>query len=379
MPRSLPPHPADAAAAERRNAAGIWSLDAGKIREIERFDVGPAIILVPTEQVLLLSTHLPLPGLRRRAEALPFAVEDRIAQPLSAVHLALGAELAPQRHLAGVVSHDAMRGWLDAIDTAGLDHARIVPDALALPLPAAGFWSVDLAGGRALIRRDDGTGLALPVDHLVAAWNAGGRPRCIVFGDALPIDMASAGEAAPTDPLSARLAAPALDLRQGPYAPGGQSRHKLARRVALVAALGLIAHGAIAGADTLALRHIAARRATEVRALLAQVAPGAVIGDDVAASAADLLPGSGDGPSSFLPSLVRVAEALKPLGATATLRSIAFDAQAGTLTLQVETADMAALQRVSGALNAQGLSAESGSAGMNQGKAVGSFTIRSRS
>jgi type II secretory pathway component PulL len=110
-----------------------------------------------------------------------------------------------------------------------------------------------------------------------------------------------------------------------------------------------------------------------------QVAPGAMIGDDVATSAADILPGGSTGASPFLPSLVRVAEALKPLGSAAALRSIAYDTQARTLTLQVETTDMAALQRVSGALNAQGLSAESGSAGMNQGKAVGSFMIRSRS
>jgi general secretion pathway protein L len=371
MPRPSLPYIADAAAADQQNAAGIWSLVDGQLAEVERF--GPAIVLVPTEQVLLLIADLPLQGLRRRAEALPFAIEDRIAQPLGAVHIALGAEIAPQRHVVGVVSHAVMRGWLADIAAAGLGHLRIVPDVFALPMPAAGFWSVDLAGNRALVRSDDGAGLAIPADHLIAAWAAAGRPRCLAYGGSLPAEMA--GESA--EP--ARLIDPALDLRQGIYAPPRAGFPKLARRIALVAALGLAAHGAIAGVDTLALDHIAAKRAAETRALIAQVAPAITVGDDVAASAADILPGDSGGPSPFLPLLVRVGGAFKQLGAAASLRSIAFDAQAGTISLQVETPDMAGLQRVTPALTAQGLSAESGAASMNQGKAVGAFLIRSAS
>lgn len=379
MPRSSLQSTHAAAIAEGRNAAGIWSLDDGGLHEIERFDLGPVIVLVPTEQVLLLTADLPLQGLRRRTEALPFAIEDRIAQPLATVHIALGAEISPQRHLAGVVTHDVIRDWMTLMVTAGLGHARIVPDALALPLPAAGGWSVALTGERALVRSDDGTGMALPAAHLPAAWAAAGRPRCVAFGDPLPIGIASEADVATTEALSVRLADPALDLRQGAYALPRTGISRLARRIALVAALGLVAHGAIAGVDTLALRHTAAKRAADTRALLTQLAPTATIGDDVAASAADILPENGSAPSAFLPLLLRVGGAFKQLGAAASLRSIAFDAQAGTISLQVETGDMAGLQRVPAALGAQGLSAESGAASMSQGKAVGSFLIRGTS
>ncbi len=374
MPRSSPPHAAAAALADRGDVAGLWSLVGGELSEIARFDIGPTIVLVPTEEVLLLTADLPLPGLRRRAEALPFAIEDRIAQPLGAVHIALGAELAPQRHLAGVVSHDVMRDWVATIDAAGLAQARIVPDALLLPIPAAGCWSVDRMGARALVRRDDGTGLALPIAHLAAAWAAAGRPRCIAYGAPLPDGMADSESTIAPIPAD-----PALDLRHGAYALPHATIPRLARRLAMVAALGLVAHGAIAGLDTLALRHTAAKRAAETRALIAQVAPSAAIGDDVAASAADLLPANGSGASAFLPLLVRVGGALRQIGPAAALRSVAFNAQAGTIALQVETGDMASLQRVTPALAAQGLSAESGAASMSQGKAVGAFLVRSGS
>lgn len=373
MPRSSPPQIAAAAAADRRNAAGLWSLVDGDIRQIERFDIGSAIVLVPTEQVLLLTADLPLQGLRRRAEALPFAIEDRIAESLGAVHIALGAEVSPQRHVAGVVSHAVMRDWVAAIDAAGLGHARIVPDALTLPMPAAGGWSVDLAGTRALVRSDNGAGLAVPLGHLIPAWIAAGRPRCTAYGDQLPSEMA--GERAALPPM----ADTALDLRQGAYALPRAGLPHLARRIAVVAALGLIAHGAIAAVDTIAIRHIAARRAAETRTLLAAVAPSVTVGEDVAASATEILPAEGAGSSQFLPLLVRIGGALKQLGTGASLRSVAFDAAAGTMSLQVEAADMAALQKVTPALAAQGLSAESGTASLNQGKAVGSFLVRTLS
>jgi general secretion pathway protein L len=360
-------------------AAGIWSLGGDTLHEIERFDLGPAIVLVPSEQVLLLAVDLPITGLRRRLEALPFAIEDRIAAPLNAVHIVLGAELAPQRHLAAIVSLEVMRGWMDQIAAAGLNHARLVPESLGLPLPSPGWWAVDLAGDRALIRSSDGTGFSLHAEHLAAAWVSAGRPDCLVYGAPLPAEMAGEGRTLAPVSLAARLGDPALDLRQGAFALAPKGFPALAKRIAMIAGLGLIAHGAIAAGDTFALGHIAAKHAADTRTLLAQVAPAVTVGDDLAATAANILPDSAGAPSPFLPSLVRIGGALKQLGPSITLRSIAFDAQARTLTLQVESADMAGIQRVNGALGAQGLPAESGPASMNQGKAVGSFVIRSQS
>lgn len=359
-----------------RPAAGIWSLDGDRLASVESFDVGPTIVLVPAEHVLLTTAALPLAGLRRRAEALPFAIEDRIGEPLAAVHVALGAELAPQRHLAGVVAHDLMRLWTDRLAGAGLTHGALVPDVLALPVPPEGSWSVDLAAGRAMVRTDDGAGFALPADHLGAAWEAAGRPRCLCFGEPLPFALPGDPAELEQAPLAARLLAPALDLRQGVYAVPKRGGTPLWRRIATIAAAGVIAHGAIAAADTLALDHIAARRAAETRALVAQVAPGAPLDGDLAESVAGIVPANGAGPSAFLPLLARVAAALKPLGQGIALRGIAFDAAAGTLSVDVETQDIAALQRVGAALTASGLNTTSGAASQDQGKAVGAFLVR---
>ncbi len=63
-------------------------------------------------------------------------------------------------------------------------------------------------------------------------------------------------------------------------------------------------------------------------------------------------------------------------GSNATLwRSVAFDRAAGTLKIEVETGDIADLQRIAQALAKSGLSAQPGAATNEGGRALGSFVI----
>ena len=356
--------------------AGIWTIDGDSLVTVERFDVGPAVILVPTEQVLLLSVELPIANPRRRLAALPFAIEDRIATPLADVHAALGREVAPRLHLAAVVAQTTMARWTALLLDHGLEQAALVPDALGLPVPPTGAWSVDLARTRALVRVADGTGFAVPTAHFHAAWVAAHRPRLLSYGEPLPPDYAAEAADYEPDALARRLGQPDLNLRQGDFAVPRRGMPRLWKRIALIAAAGAAAHAAIAAADTLALDHIAATRAEETRALVQQAAPAATLGTDLATSVADLLPASGPGPSNFLPLFGRVATALKPMAATVKMRSVAYDGAAGSMTVELEAPDLAALQQAGTALGGAGLSAQPGAAAQSDGKATGAFTVR---
>ena len=312
-------------------AAGVWSLSGGRL--IINEPAGPATILVPTESVLLLAVDLPLNSRARRLEALPFAIEDRIADPIDAVHLAIGAEIGPRRYLVGVVRHDVMAGWVEAAEAAGLGHAAIVPDALALPVPAEGAWSVDLAGNRAVVRAGDGTGFALNAAMLRAAWEAAGNPPATAYGAPLPAEMMLEGAALEPEALAVRLAGPALDLRQGAYARRRGSSNTL-RRIGWIVAIGAAAHASIALADTVMLRVIADRRAEDTRKLLGIMAPGVPLTGDLATTATSLLPAGGGGaPQVFLPLLNRVSSALAPLG---NIEAQAIEFQGNTLVIDLQ-------------------------------------------
>lgn len=313
---------------------GVWRLN-GPTPGIVDAD-GPATMLVPTESVLLLAVDLPLASRARRIEALPFAIEDRIAEPLDSVHLALGQEIAPKRFLVGVVRHSVMAEWTATADAAGLGQAALVPDALALTPAAPGEWTVEVTGQRALVRTGEGTGFAASVSLLESAWVSAGRPAVRATGDGLPQAMAAAATAFRPDPLGVRLSAPALDLRQGRYARRARPIPAFGRRLAWIAGAGIAAHVLISVADTVMLGVIAERRKTEATMLYALAAPGQPIPNgDLVSAVADRLPSSAGGgaTSPFLSLTARVSAALVPVSAELEVRQLSF--QGNSLVLDI--------------------------------------------
>jgi general secretion pathway protein L len=355
-------------------AGGLWSLVGGTLALIQD-GVGPTTVLVPTEQVRLLAVSLPLASARRRTEALPFAIEDQVAEPIETLHLALGAEVASRIYLAGIVRDAVMADWVVTLAAAGLERAAIVPDALLLPVPEEG-WSVDLSEDRALVRSADGTGFAVPAAQFAALWKAGGGPLCTSFGLPLPEAISALPSEAPVAALDMLLRHPALDLRQGRYARVRRALPTVWRRAAIVAAAGVAAHGAIAAADTIALQNLADERRAETAALIKERAPFQPVGDDLVTAATALLPGGGGGmPDRLLPLLSRTSTALQPLASRIGIRSLAYNAADGRLDLDIEAADLATLQQVEAALRGGGLSPTRGSASTTGTGAEGRISI----
>jgi general secretion pathway protein L len=208
---------------------------------------------------------------------------------------------------------------------------------------------------------------------LPLAWEAGGKPECIALGDPLPelYPGGSAGPAASVE-MDPGLRRVTMDLRQGIYA----RRPKIPalwRRAAIVAGAGLAAHGAIAAADTNALRSIAADRRAETRALVSAISPAGAANEDVASTAADMLPTGDARPGSFLPILTRATAALAPLAPAVRMRALSFD---GALKLELEAGDPAALKKAEGALARAGLSGRLGEVVTENGRARGVIALR---
>ncbi len=350
-------------------ACGVWRLNEDTLVMVEPWDVGPTVVLVPTEAVLLLAVDLPLASASQRRAALPFAVEDRIADPLDTVHIVLGQAIRPQTYLAAVVRHDLMAEWVAILAAAGLSHARIVPDALALPVPPVGSWNIMGDGDRIVARTDSGTGFAVPAARFAALWVAGGSLPCAVFGADVGLDLPMA-TLADTMPDLARLVSPPIDLRAGPYTAPARALPRVLRRAAAVVGLGLLAHTAILATDAHVLGNQAAARRTATEALLRATLPGTPLSADLDR----LLPGSGSR-GQLLPLLARVAVALDPVGELAWTK-LGWSAADNSLTLGVEAGDIGGLQRAQAALTAAGLAPVSGAVTAGQGRAVGDLIVR---
>jgi general secretion pathway protein L len=339
-------------------AAGVWTLAGDRL--IITVRDWPATILVPTGQVRLLAVDLPLPSHARRVAALPFAIEDRIAEPVDSVHLALGEQIAPGRYLVGVVRHELMAGWIAQAEEAGIGHAAMVPDVLTLPRPAEG-WAVAQSDGRAAVRSADGTGFEVPAPLLRPAWEAADRPAILSYGEPLPDDMQKG--AATRDPAASGpaigAAVAALNLRQGAYAVRKVAVSGIWRKFAWVAAIGVAAHVVIAFGDVIMLRNIAGRREAETRAAAALAAPGVALGDDLANSITGMLPSGGGSqvPQLFLPLVNRVSGALGPLSGAITVRAMTFEGRILTLDLDAST-DAGLPGQIESALKGAGVGAQ---------------------
>ncbi len=331
--------------------------------------LGPKALPFPGELALLLRVALPLASARQRQSAVGFAVEDLIAEPLDAVHVALGPELAPGEYLAVVVQRREMDVWAARAREQGL---RLVPDTLGLPIPPEGTWSVREFGGRVLVRCADGTGFCTRIEALGAFWRASGSPQVVRYGGLLPEELPSG--ATGIMPAGSSKATAGFNLLQGRYAGENRAAHRLALRLACVALAGLLLHVAVLAVETVGLQRLAAARASELRAAIAEVAPELPADLPLDQAMRRALPVARPA-GGFLPLLAEVATVLTPAGDQLAFRSLAYDAAGGGLALLVEGPDIATLQGVEADLIAAGLAVTAGAASVRGDRAEVRFVI----
>ena len=336
---------------------------------------GRPVALAKSELVLIAAVDLPLASRQQRAAAAPFAIEDMLAEPLSQTHVALGAEIAPRRHLVCAVSDALMARWTEDLARAGLGSAEIAPDVAIVPRPPEDAWALIVAGARTLVRRADGTGFAAPTESFAVLWEAAGRPPVILHAGAAPpgVDCAPAVD----PPVAIGPAETGLDLRRGAYAIGERRGTVLLRRWGLTAAIGAAALGALFAADTLALLRQAETRRDEAAALLRAHAPEARADGDLVASLARLTRSEDTRPQGrFLPLFARAAAALEPASEGLAFRALRYDADTAELSIEVEAPDLSALQRIEAALAVAGLDPRAGAATVDDGAAAARIVLR---
>lgn len=327
------------------------------------FDIDDDAVWLPGEHALLLRVPLPLRSHRQRLAAVGFAVEDTIAEPLESVHVVLGPELGPGEYLAVVVSRSVMDAWAPRASL----RQRLVPDVLALPIPAEGSCAAREIGGRVLVRRADGTGYVASAATFEAFWRADGSPQLVLYGGHLP-EGVPRGATGLLPPRADRGLA-GFDLLRGPYARATDGR-RVALWASVAVAATLAVQGALLAVDTYAIRRIADAREAAVRAEIAARLPELPPTFPLDAALRRVMPdAAAPAGGGFLPLATSVAEALSPVAAQLTLSALAFEAEDATLRISIEAADLATLQRAEAELRAGGLAVAPGAATTRDGRA----------
>lgn len=130
----------------------------------ERAANGTVDILVPASSITLTAVDLPEKGQRQAIKALPFMLEENLAQDVEELHFVVGPREGDALNIA-VVAHEQMQNWIEWLAEAGLKAKCIVPDCLALPL-AECDWAAITFGQEILLRTGEGSGVSLEPEWL---------------------------------------------------------------------------------------------------------------------------------------------------------------------------------------------------------------------
>jgi general secretion pathway protein L len=105
----------------------------GALAEAAR-DIGArqVIVLVPSSEILTTTVDLPVKGGARLQAALPFALEEFVAEDVERLHFASGPRRTSGRTPVSVVNRQVMQAWLSQLDDAGISPTSVMADSYGL-------------------------------------------------------------------------------------------------------------------------------------------------------------------------------------------------------------------------------------------------------
>jgi general secretion pathway protein L len=92
----------------------------------------PVIVLVPATDVLTTTVNIPVRGGARLHAALPFALEEHLADDVDTLHFAAGDRRETGSRAVAVVAQAKIDAWLEQLKDAGIDPVRLVPENYGL-------------------------------------------------------------------------------------------------------------------------------------------------------------------------------------------------------------------------------------------------------
>lgn len=119
------------------------------------------VVLIPTAEVLTTTTNLPVKSPGKIQQALPFALEEMVAEDVEDLHFAAGARAENGDVPVAVINRERFREWLDMLATASLQPDAVIPDIHGLAR-IEGTISLLVTEDQVLINDGASTELALP-------------------------------------------------------------------------------------------------------------------------------------------------------------------------------------------------------------------------
>ncbi len=123
------------------------------------------IVLLPLEQILLTSVNTRARKQKHLQKAVPFALEDELADDVDSLHFALGQRYGENDFPVAVINKSTLDMVLDALSEAGIYPDLLTADVFGLPF-RDGTWTILIENDRALVRTARYQGFTIDLHNL---------------------------------------------------------------------------------------------------------------------------------------------------------------------------------------------------------------------
>lgn len=348
----------------------------------------PVIVLVPATEVLTTTAEIPIRSGPRLRAALPFALEESLADDVDTLHFASGVRRENGKLPVAVVARARMDEWLGALDDAGISANRMlsanyglarIPGTMSILIdgdcvmfndgadsefvmqgvqPSDTLVAAGMLSDRSDEEQDDGE----PSGHLVAYCEAADEERLSHDWIALRHELHSVDVNLLPDGALPRLAVTVasgngVNLLQGRYGVKTDYRTQFRPwRNAAVLILGLVIVGLLAkGVDLYRLTQEEAALQAQFMEEYRQIRPGdtrEVLDPLNAVRSVKQGLGAATGPQVFLPSLRQLSEAMAQ-NSNARIETISY--RAGVIDVRITSPDVATLDNIQKSVSASGV------------------------
>ena len=125
---------------------------------------GDVVALIPGEKVLVTTATIPSRQSRHIAQALPYAVEEKLAVDIETCHFALGEKNQLGEFIVCINSREDMSEYLSQLKEVGLEPSVMTVDTLVAPKSQK--TCITIEGEKAHIRTSNQTGFCAPTTQL---------------------------------------------------------------------------------------------------------------------------------------------------------------------------------------------------------------------
>ncbi len=123
------------------------------------------VVFVPAADITFRQVAVPTRNRARLTAAVPYLLEDLLADDVEDLHFAIGERGADERLAVAIIARARLDAWLAALHEAGIQPAALVPEVLVLPYQA-GAWTLYCEPEQVLGRTAAQSGFVFDADNL---------------------------------------------------------------------------------------------------------------------------------------------------------------------------------------------------------------------